>query len=89
MLIQNIRFFLENVVNTTHSVTCAASPSFRTRGKEGHGLQAVLRGTEGNTDLMDSVRHLMVALDNALSELKQGQRLLDGYVQKIINLGCR
>uniref|UniRef100_H2Y5P4 Phosphatidylinositol-3,4,5-trisphosphate-dependent Rac exchange factor 1 n=1 Tax=Ciona savignyi TaxID=51511 RepID=H2Y5P4_CIOSA len=63
----------ENMVHTMHSITCMAAPSFRTRGKEGHGLLAVLRGVEGNTELMDSIRQLMVGLDHALVELKQGQ----------------
>uniref|UniRef100_H2Y5P5 Phosphatidylinositol-3,4,5-trisphosphate-dependent Rac exchange factor 1 n=1 Tax=Ciona savignyi TaxID=51511 RepID=H2Y5P5_CIOSA len=64
---------VENMVHTMHSITCMAAPSFRTRGKEGHGLLAVLRGVEGNTELMDSIRQLMVGLDHALVELKQGQ----------------
>ena len=68
------------MVNTTHSVTCGAAPSFRTRGKEGHGLMAVLRGAEGNTELMDAVRHLMVDLDNSVLEIKKGERILAGYV---------
>uniref|UniRef100_H2Y5P3 Uncharacterized protein n=1 Tax=Ciona savignyi TaxID=51511 RepID=H2Y5P3_CIOSA len=59
----------ENMVHTMHSITCMAAPSFRTRGKEGHGLLAVLRGVEGNTELMDSIRQLMVGLDHALKKL--------------------
>nr|CAB3265148.1 phosphatidylinositol 3,4,5-trisphosphate-dependent Rac exchanger 1 protein [Phallusia mammillata] len=62
-----------NMVHTHYAITCLAAPSFRTRGKEGHGLMAVLRGVEGNTELMDSIRQLMVALDHALLELRQGQ----------------
>ena len=76
-MLKAIQCFSDNMVCTTHSITCAAAPSFRTSKREGHGLMAVLRGAEGNTDLMDSIRHLMVALDNALLELKQGQRLLN------------
>ncbi|CAK8691769.1 unnamed protein product [Clavelina lepadiformis] len=64
---------VENMVHTSHCTTVLAAPSFRSRGKEGHGLKAVLRGVEGNMELMDSIRQLMVALDHALLELRQGQ----------------
>uniref|UniRef100_H2Y5P1 Uncharacterized protein n=1 Tax=Ciona savignyi TaxID=51511 RepID=H2Y5P1_CIOSA len=60
------KYKIQNMVHTMHSITCMAAPSFRTRGKEGHGLLAVLRGVEGNTELMDSIRQLMVGLDHAL-----------------------
>lgn len=65
--------FTASMVHTTHSTTCLASPSFKTRGKENHGLMCVLKGVEGNTEFMDSIRQLMVALDHALLELRQGQ----------------
>ena len=68
--------FAANLIHTSHSITCLSAPSFRTRGKEGHGLMAVLKGVEGNTELMDSIRQLMVQLDHALVELKQGQSQL-------------
>ena len=68
--------FTANLVHTTHSTTCLAAPSFRTRGKEMHGLMAMQRGVEGNTEFMDSIRQLMVALDHALLEMRQGQRQL-------------
>jgi len=64
----------DSMVHTNYCITCLAAPSFRTRGKEGHGLKAVLRGVEGNTELMDSVRQVMVALDQSLIELGQSQR---------------
>lgn len=61
------------MVHTTNVITCMGAPSQRSRGREGHGLMAVLRGVEGNMELMDSIRRLMVGLDQALIELKQGQ----------------
>ena len=70
----------ENMVHTSHCTTVLAAPSFRSRGKEGHGLKAVLRGVEGNMELMDSIRQLMVALDHALLELRQGQVQLIKFV---------
>jgi len=39
---------------------------------------AVLRGAEGNSELMDAVRHLMVDLDNSVLEIKKGESLLVG-----------
>ena len=64
------------MMHTTHATTCLAAPSFRTTGKNMHGLLALLRGVEGNTELMDSIRQLMVALDHALVEMRQGQSQL-------------
>ena len=69
------------MVNTTHSVTCAATPFFRTKLKGGgHGLKALLSGAEGNTEVMNAVRQLMVSLDTALMELNKGEHILAGYV---------
>ena len=61
------------MVHTTHTSTCLAAPSFRARKNEMHGLMAMQRGVEGNTEFMDSIRQLMVALDHALLEMRQGQ----------------
>nr|XP_039271145.1 phosphatidylinositol 3,4,5-trisphosphate-dependent Rac exchanger 2 protein-like isoform X2 [Styela clava] len=61
------------MVNTNDVITCMAAPSHRSRGREGHGLMAVLRGVEGNMELMDQIRQLMVALDQAMLEVRHCQ----------------
>ena len=61
------------MVHTVDILTCLAAPSHRSRGREGHGLMAVLRGVEGNMELMDQIRQLMVALDHALIEMRHCQ----------------
>lgn len=61
------------MVSTVDVITCMSAPSHRSRGREGHGLMAVLRGVEGNMELMDQIRQIMVALDHSLLEVTHCQ----------------
>jgi len=70
----------ESLIHTCYSVTCMAAPSFRTQGRNTHGLMAVLHGVESNSELMDAIRQLMVALDHAVIELKQGETHLNSIL---------
>lgn len=65
-----------------------AAPSFRTQGRNTHGLMAVLHGVESNSELMDAIRQLMVALDHAVIELKQGETHLNSSVDCRIFVEC-